>query len=340
MKTQRTSAIKRGFTLIELMVAMAITSIIVTVLVSVTSIALDAWNRSRSELRATRQAKSMVDSMARDFESLVTRKGNTSEWLSAVVDPELLKSDEDNKLGDNLKSTNASKLVFFTAATDRYNGQIGDATVDKGGDVSCVAYQLKYRDPLGASGATVKTFVLNRLLVNPDNTFKDLLGKTDTRPKSPPNPDPDPDKSLDKVFAASTYETELAKPENFICENIYQFSVTFHVQVIDTTKTPPQFDVPVSIGTTSSAQTTKSFVIQGTGIKTDITGGTVTAAQVAAGRITAMEVSVSVLSDFGVEQAKKRTFTAIPGKTADEVKAEFLAKNSYQFSKLIQLSSM
>jgi uncharacterized protein (TIGR02599 family) len=84
MNIQPTSATRRGFTLMELMVAMAITTIIVTVLVSITSIALDTWNRSRSELRASRQAKGMIDSMARDFEALVTRRGNTNEWLSAT----------------------------------------------------------------------------------------------------------------------------------------------------------------------------------------------------------------------------------------------------------------
>ena len=318
MKTQRTSAIKRGFTLMELMVAMAITTIIVTVLVSITSIALDTWNRSRSELRASRQAKSMIDTMARDFEALLTRTGNTSEWLSTVVDPDL------SKIGDKLKSTNASKLVFFTAATDRYNGQVGDATADKGGDVSCVAYQLKYRDPISES-APVKfeTFVLNRLLVNPDETFKNLLGKTDSTK---------PAESLDKVFAASTYEADLAKPGNFVCENIYQFSITFHVQVTDTTQTPPVFNVPVSIATSNSARTTNSFTIQGTGIKTALTVPNVDL--VKSGRVTAVELSVTVLSDSGVEQLKRRTF-----KNKDE-EAEFMAKNSYQYSKLVQVSTM
>lgn len=320
MKTQRTSAIKNGFTLMELMVAMAITTIIITVLVSITSIALDTWNRSRSELRAARQAKSMIDTMARDFESLVTRKGNTSEWLSVVAEP----STEIAKLGDGIKSTNASKLVFFTAATDRYNGQIGVSGTDMGGDVSCVAYQLKYRDPIDLNG-TVKTFVLNRLLVNPDDTFKDLLGKTDSTNAT---------KSLDKVFTASTYEAELIKPENFACENVFQFSVTFHVLVTDTTTTPPkQVNQPVTIGQTSTTKSTQAFTIQGTGIKTDISDTTL-AAQIAAGRVTAMEVSVTVLTDFGVEQLKRRTFTT------DAQKAEFMAKNSYGYSKLVQLSSM
>ena len=78
-----------GFTLLELMVAMSITALIVTVLVSITSIALDAWQRSRSEVRAARQAKAALETMAKDFESLLTRSGNSYEWLSARVEPEL-----------------------------------------------------------------------------------------------------------------------------------------------------------------------------------------------------------------------------------------------------------
>ena len=318
MKTQRTSAIKRGFTLMELMVAMAITTIIVTVLVSITSIALETWNRSRAELRASRQAKSMIDTMARDFESLVTRRGNTSEWLSAVAST--------TAIGDNLKSSNASELVFFTAATDRYDGKIGHPTDDRGGDVSCVAYRLEYRDPIDAGTSDFKTFVLNRVLVNPDNTFTDLLGKTDSTA---------PAKSLNSVFAASTYASGLASPSNFVCENIYQFSVTFHVQMTDTTQNPPvQVSLPITVGQQNGPQSSKTFSIQGTGIKTEVTSsGTYSQAQIAAGRVTAVEISATVISDFGIDQLRKRRFNGSQD-------SEFLAKNSYEYTKLIQLPSM
>ena len=318
MKTQRTSANNRGFTLMELMVAMAITTIIVTVLVSITSIALETWNRSRAELRASRQAKSMIDTMARDFESLVTRRGNTSEWLSAIANTK--------PIGKKVESSNASELIFFTAATDRYDGKIGDVAVDKGGDVSCVAYKLEYRDAIDTGGSSnFETFVLNRLLVNPDDTFRDLLGKTDsTKPAS----------SLDKVFAASTYAAKLTNPENFVCENIFQFSVTFHVLVTDTTQNPVvQVDVPVTLGQTNAGQTSQSFTMQGTGLKTEITGGTYTPAQIAAGRVTAIEISATVISDFGIDQLRNRTFTG-------SQQSEFLAKNSYEYTKLVQIPSM
>lgn len=290
----------------ELMVAMAITTIIVTVLVSITSIALDTWNRSRSELRASRQAKSMIDIMARDFEALVTRRGNSNEWLSAITDVS-----GTNANGNKLVSSNASKLIFFTAATDRYNGDIGKAA-DKGGDVSCVGYQLDYRDPIAltgsGSGTGFETFVLSRLLVNPDSTFADLLGKTDL------------------AAAFSTYSSQISDPGNFVCENIYQFTMTFHVQVTDTTQSPALVkDVPVTLGGSYTG-----FRILGSGIKTEPVSSD---PLLASGRVTAVEVSTTVISDFGIDQIKRRN------PTGDQL-TEFLAKNSYQYTKLIQLPGM
>jgi len=296
-----TSTAKRGFTLVELIVAMAITIIIVGVLVSVTSIATDTWNRSRSELRASRQAKSMVDAMVRDFEALVIRSGNANEWLSAITEAELPGS-------SGMSSANASKLIFFTSATDRYNGQIG-TTDDLGGDVSCVAYELDYKDPLVVGGEDFETFVLNRLLVDPKETFEKLLGEED----------------LTTALDSSTVKIE--NPVNFVCENIYQFTVTFHVEVTDTTKTPAVTSiVPVTLG-----KDTKEFRIFGNKIDTDYAG--TSASLVPSGRVKAVDFSITVLSDMGIDQLRRRTFSGTQ-------QTEFLAKHSYQYSKLVQLPSM
>jgi prepilin-type N-terminal cleavage/methylation domain-containing protein len=306
MKTQRTSFSKRGFTLMELMVAMAITTIIVTVLVSITSIAIDTWNRSRAELRAARQAKAMVDTMARDFESLVTRRGNENEWLSAESPA--------GTVGNKLESTNSADLIFFSGSTERYNGEIGSAN-DKGGDVSAIGYRLIYDDPI-KKGGEFQTFILRRILVDPDATFKDLLGQKD----------------LETAFGP--YANKLENIENFVCENVFQFTVTFLVEVTQGTgNTAKVVTVPVTIGQTASSQVTKSLKIKGTGIDTSATPNGVTSDELKAGRIKAMEVSLTVISDAGIEQLRKRPFSG-------SQQAEFMAKNSYQYTKLVQLPSM
>ncbi len=312
---------KRGFTLIELLVAMAITTIIITVLVSVTAMALETWNRSRAEIRAARQAKSMIDTMARDFESFVSRKGNTFEWLSAKSAPP-----SDGPKG-NL-SPNAIDLIFFSAATDRYDGKIGldengvPRPEDKGGDVSTVGYKLTYKDPIaGDDEDAYKTFVLYRKIVNPDVTFANILGQA----------------SIKAPFAAAvnTGDTgaDVDKEVNFICENVYQFTVTFHVSTTTTTGLK-SVTVPVGKGTNS----TEEFRITGSGMNTAFVppkepseSDAQAKARLAAGRLAAAEISITVLSDFGLQQMRRRSDLTGPKL------AEFIAKHSYQYSKVVQL---
>ncbi len=305
----------------ELMVAMAITSIIVTVLVSVTSVALETWNRSRAELRASHMGKMAIDYIARDLEAFVVRSGNNNDWCQAILDPEL----STPGIGDKLKSSNASRLIFFTGATDRYNGNAGDPSLDKGGDVSCVAYVMKFRDPVNSNSMKgFKTYVLNRKIVDPNKTFGTppdysdaLLGATDSRVSN---------KYLDPLFTGIYPTTKISDKPNFLCENIYQFTLTFHVQASDTTDpTKPAVltNIPVRIGAGSGD--VKSFRVTGTGIVTDPVN-----AQVAAGRLRAVEISVTVISDFGIDQLRPRTLS-------ESQKAEFLAKNSYQYTKVVQV---
>lgn len=301
MKNLRASQFTSGFTLIELLVAMTITTIIVGVLVSITSIAIDTWNRSRSELRASRQAKTMVDSMARDFEAMVVRKGNANEWLSLTTKQAVA------------GSTNAASLVFFTAATDRYNGEIGKQGVDLGGDISCVGYELYWKDPIqGDAAGDFKTFVLNRLLVNPKPTFDNLLGKSE----------------LGDLFANS-YGSDLAKVENFLCENIFQFTISFNVEIPPaSTGTGAVSGQPINkIVTIKPFGGTTKFSIKGSGIESTPVDETLKT-----GRITSALISLSVLSDSGVDLLRKS-----PGKASD---AAWLAKNSFQYSKLIPITGM
>ena len=284
---------RAGFTLIELLVAMSITAIIVTVLVSITAIAIDVWNRSRSELRASRQAKAMVDSMARDFESLVTRSGNDFEWL--VV--------ENDKPSN---SANAASMIFFTAATDRYDGEIGTAT-DLGGDVSCVGYKLDWRDPIATGGGgDFETFVLYRQLVDPKPAFENLLGKQNLTP----------------AFNGSG---DIQTPKNFVCENVSQFTVTFNLEVPSTTTPPgPPETRQVIIEPSGGVQ---KFRITGLGIET-----TPPQADLKSARLKSVGISLTVISDSGIDLLRNS-----PGRADDPA---WMAKNSFQYSKLVHLPGM
>ena len=308
MKT-RSKTSTNGFTLIELLVAMAITTVIITILVSVTSMSLDVWNRSRSEVRAARQGKAMIDTMARDFESLVIRKGNTFEWLYANSSPS-----SDGPNGNS--SPNAIDLIFFSAATDRYNGQIGVPNVDLGGDVSTVGYQLIYKDPIDSSTTDdYKTFVLYRKLIDPKETFDKNLGQATL---------------AGKVDFGTSGASVVSAKENFICENVYQFTVTFHLRITNSSTTPATFKtvrVPVGQGSNSA----KNFSILGNGIISDTAVTNATIAEIKSSQLSAVEISLTVLTDFGMQQLRKRSFKDATAKT------EFIAKNSYEYSKLVQV---
>lgn len=305
IQTQNSS---RGFTLIELLVAMAITTLIVTILVSITALSLDTWNRSRSEIRAARQGKAMIDSMAQDFESLVIRKGNSFEWLFAKSIP-TASGPKGNA------SPNAVEMVFFSAATDRYEGQIGSPT-DEGGDVSTIAYQLSYKDPLQDEDVEkFKTFVLYRKIENPDDTFTNNLGQA----------------SLENIV------DDISAEQNFICENVYQFTVTFHLNVTKSSATGNTL-TPLAISVGQNTDATEQFSITGNGIVVDADfatsaedseGQAITLDDIKAAQITSVEISLTVLTDFGLKQMQSRDIAT--GAPLDE----FIAENSYHFSKMV-----
>lgn len=297
----------RGFTLAELMVAMAITVVLLTLLVSVTGVALDGWRISRNKVRASRQAKAALDQFSRDFESMVARTGNNFEWFYAETDP-------DNPGPNNNKSPNAARILMFSAATDRYEGDI-EGDKDKGGDVSGLTYRLFYKDPItNDDNGNFNVFALYRKLVNPDETFEDLLEH-----------DPENPKKLDQKF--SKFDADLDDPSNFVCENIYELTIVFTIEYsekIDDRLVTKIARVPII--STGGDDTAEEFSFTGNGI----TAGGSANKPYARGRISSVDISITVLTDNGIATMRKVNFS---GLQLDK----FLAKNSYRYSKTILL---
>ncbi len=291
-----------GFTLIELLLSMVITTIIISILVTVTVVSLDIWNRSRSELRASNQGKAMIEAMTADFESMVVRRGNDFQWFYSEL------STPDDGPNDNL-SPNALNLIFFSAATDRYNGQIGEND-DLGGDISTIGYQLAYKDPIGDENEDkYKTFVLYRKLIDPKPTFENTLGKTDLKA------------AFDTYVGSGSNAVDAM--ENFVCENVYQFNVKFHVDIVKNNKT---------VGVGVSLNDSEKFILTGENISSPAVGTLATADEIAAGRLTSVEISLTVLTDSAIKQMRGRTLN-------DDQLSEFIAENSYQYSKIITVPS-
>jgi len=286
------------------LVAMAITVVLVSITVSLTAVALDTWRGARNEVRAARQGKMMLDSLGRDLEAVIIRRGGDAEWLSVIAD-------KDDVGPEGEPSPNSSSLVFFTAAPDRYNGNVGDATDDKGGNVSLVSYQLAYGDPIFGDQENINstTFVLYRDLIDPDTTFDRYLGSED----------------LESAFSQrrrAGYE----RSDAYVCENIYEMTIVFVIEYEDPTDGLTTVRVPV-MGTARGGEAAQRFTVNGEGIEKD-SRDTV---EYSSGRIVAVDLSITVLSDTGMRIIKNSPFKN------EQKKAEFLAKNSYQYTKSIRV---
>ena len=200
--------IKSGaFTLIELLAAMTITTVLVLVIVALTSRGVDIWRWVLQDVRTTTLARTAMDTMTKDFESMQFRPGNPFEWMLVQRDSDLVsragktkvsrkkgRSSSLNEARVNLmtmgpegaKITNASQLVFFTTATDRNPAKSSmDMRNDRIiGDVNCVGYKLLYRDQILDQDATAESdgfpvYSLYRNLISAEDTVRNLLGQQD-----------------------------------------------------------------------------------------------------------------------------------------------------------------
>jgi hypothetical protein len=221
-------------------------------------------------------------------------------------------SDPTGPSGQDGQITNRAQLIFFTGATDRYNGQIGVSGQDGGGDVSAVGYRLTFNDQIG-DGANPEhaVFSLYRHLVNPgprpsnpgeNNTFKDLLAQDDLK------------------TAYNVFKTGDITPENFLVENIYEFTVTFLVEYTPSGTNTTNIE-RVTLRQNGTSNYTE-FRLKGN--KIEASGGS-NASAIENGRIIGVEVSITVLSDRGLTLAKRSGLS----------KEELVKKHGYHYSKTI-----
>jgi prepilin-type N-terminal cleavage/methylation domain-containing protein len=182
MKDQRTRPAtlrgsRGGFTLIELVAALAITVLIAGLVLGLVSSMLNHWNRSQGALTTASQARPVLDRLAQDLQGALYRDdGNV--WFAATVQPvasvsgawvngtkpaadSLAPAAED--LAEARFGVAGTWLRFFTAA------QGADARTNDPAAPVAVSYQIIRRAPV-ASGSSCH-YLLYRAAVTPSDTF-------------------------------------------------------------------------------------------------------------------------------------------------------------------------
>ncbi len=223
----RRNIFRRGFTLVELMTAMAITAVLVLVIGQLTRQSIDLWKAVREDVASASSSRVALQTMAHDLESFQLRSGgNDYQWLSAWADNDV------KGVPKGIQVPRSARCVFFACAPDR-NPSVSSSRSLRGnyraarahnmetqGDVNAVSYRLMYRDQIlnlpGSNNGEVHTFPLfslYRTVIPPRESYERLLGKRDLR--------------------ASYNAFEKEEEKNFLCENVLEMSLIFTVSYVD-----------------------------------------------------------------------------------------------------------
>lgn len=342
-----------GFTLIELMAAMAITAVLVTVIVSLTSRGVDIWRWVIQDVRTTNLARTAMDTMTKDFESMQFRSGNQFQWMLVERDSDLVskakkqrRSKANRRKSSSLtqkapsgmlmgpegaKVTNASQLLFFTSATDRNPAKSSqemrrDRII---GDINCVGYKLVYRDQILNEDASKESsgfpvYSLYRNLISADDTVRDMLGQVD----------------LGQAY--TSHRDNETSTENFLVENIVEMSLIFEV---DSLKHANSSDTKKSTTSETRRETTLvPMMVTGKrmgacsklevfGNRLDLMGSGEDVSDLNSGRVVAVTISMTVVTDEGmnvVDQIRQDLRFAPP-------QEEFFEKYTRSFTQRIAL---
>jgi len=188
--------VRRGFTLIELMVSTALMVVIVLAVVSIAAETFKAYDRAVADLTTQSEARAVLDAMENDFQTAVIRPDGRC-WMEVVLPGSSTTGGPANAptQSGNLNPAEHPILMLFSAPQDRprWRPDHTSASTDRvalKGDVCAVAYRIGQRSPFSAPGAqTQQVYGVYRTIIDSERTFTDalpiILSSTAAVPKSP-----------------------------------------------------------------------------------------------------------------------------------------------------------
>ena len=98
-----------GFTIIELLVAVGITALLVSLMLTIVTNVLNGWNRSSGSLGSGNQARTILTQLSQDLQSLIVKQdGNV--WLAATVPSSPLANGSDWNAAGTIKPAGSGSL--------------------------------------------------------------------------------------------------------------------------------------------------------------------------------------------------------------------------------------
>lgn len=209
----------------ELLVAIAITTVLMVLLMSMVGTASDAWRLGRARLATNSEGAVAMQTFCRDLQSAILR--------SSPVGATWLEVESTGDQGDKGVTAPTVAIRFLSPVLDRETLFDPDPTTTLAGDVCGVSYQVAFQDPLPAASGEMNMFGLYRQVRSPRETFDNLLGRT----------------TLSNGFSNPP------SPQDYLAGDILDFAVSFTFERADGSRVilPPNTEFQLtSAGVTTS----------------------------------------------------------------------------------------
>lgn len=166
---------RRGFTLVELLVASAIMIVLVLIVARVAVDTLNAYDRVVADLATQSEARAVLDNMERDLNTAVIRPDGRC-WM------EIIAPGAPGDTSGLLKLAHISPdlqpvVMFFAAPNDRQRWSVSGTTRTAiSGETSAVCYRLGRRSPFDLPGSAIQqVYCFQRTVIDAQNTFNEAI---------------------------------------------------------------------------------------------------------------------------------------------------------------------
>lgn len=171
---------RKGFTLIEVLVATVIMVMIILAVVTIATDTFKAYDRAVSDLSTQSEARGVLDAMENDFQTAVIRPDGRC-WMEVVVPgaaPVRGLAGVPPAIG-NLRPADHPIVMLFSSPSDRPRWspeRSAGARTPLRGDVCAVAYRIGQRSPFDMPGEPIQQiYGVYRTVIDPESTFREAI---------------------------------------------------------------------------------------------------------------------------------------------------------------------